>query len=76
MVFMIADLPDYLARKVTKLPFPADLDDAIARTWLAFCTCPPHLQPLTYAPMAWPVAPGQPQMDLDTLRAMPHSAPP
>ena len=26
MVFMIAALPDYLARKVTKLPLLADLD--------------------------------------------------
>ena len=44
MVFMIAELPEYLARKVTKSPLPAEFDEVIARTWQAFRTCPPPMQ--------------------------------
>ena len=77
MVFIIAALPDYLARKVTKLPLPADLDDAVAPTWQAFRTCPPPMQAQAYAPPANSavlVTPSNPQMDLDALRALPSSS--
>ena len=77
MVFMIAALPDYLARKVTKLPLPENLDDAVARTWQAFRTCPPPMQAQAYAPPATSagiVTPSNPQMDLDALMALPSSS--
>ena len=71
MVFMIAALPDYLARKVK------NLDEAVARTWQAFRTCPPPMQAQAYAPpttFAGLVTPSNPQMDLDALRALPSSS--
>ena len=74
---MIAALPDYLARKVTKMPLPANLDEAISRTLQAFGTCPLPMQAQPYVPTVnkpGPVAPSNQKMDLDALRALPSSS--